>query len=439
MTEQSYIIIPGCCDLNRGDQALGWETRHIAEDAGFAGSYSILAETGEPIQQSKDEGYEVLVPVLEHPSRKFGEKNNIIYDKKTKVKWGFVALKDLIGSLMLLLAPCRALFMKFSHNQSVITTLQRFRQADAIFMKGGGLIQSHGGLMSTYATYYRLYHIFLAECMGKPVYILPNSFGPFEGPCVKWMVRKAFSRCSIVTARERKSQEVVKRDLGMDIPLFPDLAFYLRDEGITRNELCQRMSINPEMKIVALTMRPYRFPYSPDPRESYEKFKREMRAFILWLHAQGYMPLLVEHTFAITSHENDGECIRDVIEGLPEDMYRVLSDHSMNCRQLKKVYGCCDYIVGTRFHSMIFSLCNEVPGIAISYDGYKSIGIMRDMNLSEYVIDIADVTDSRLESMFCEIVNNESQIKDNIRVYIRKANDERSRLIELMRSKKGDE
>lgn len=436
MIKQRYIIIPGCCDLNRGDQALGWETRHIAEDAGFVGDYSILAETGEPIQQSQDEGYEILVPVLEHPSRKFTNKDNIVYDKKTKIRWGLVALKDLIGSLLLLFAPCRALFTKFSHNRSAVTTLQRFQQVEAVFMKGGGLIQSHGGLLSTYATYYRLYHIFLAERMGKPVYILPNSFGPFEGPCVRWMVRKAFAGCNLVTARERKSQEVVKHDLGIDIPLFPDLAFYLRDDGITRKELCQRMKINPQKKIVALTMRPYRFPSSPNPKESYEKFKQEMRTFILWLHAQGYMPLLIEHTFAITSHENDGECIKDVIEGLPDNAYRVLSDHSMNCRQLKKVYGCCDYIVGTRFHSMIFSLCNEVPGIAISYDGYKSIGIMKDMNLSEYVIDIADVTDSRLETMFRKVVDNETQIKNNIREYIKKANDERSQLIALMRDRK---
>ena len=60
-------------------------------------------------------------------------------------------------------------------------TLNRFKEAEAIFMKGGGLIQSHGGLVSTYATYYRIYHILLAHSLNKPVYIMPNSFRPLKG------------------------------------------------------------------------------------------------------------------------------------------------------------------------------------------------------------------------------------------------------------------
>lgn len=432
---KKYIIIPGCCDLNRGDQALGWETRRIAEDAGYVGDYSILAETGEPIQQSQNEGYEILRPVLEHPSRKFSNKDNIVYDKKTKVEWGLVALTDLIGSLLLLCFPFRKLYELFSKNNNIVATLKRYEEADAIFMKGGGLIQSHGGLLSTYATYYRLYHIYLALALHKPVFILPNSFGPFEGPGVKWMVKKAFKGCTLVTAREEKSQNVVKQVLGLQIPLFPDLAFYLKSEGITRDQLCERLNIDPSDIIVAITVRPYRFPDSTDPVKSYETFKVEMRHFICWLREQGYMPLLVEHTFAITTHENDGECIKDVIQGLDKSSYRVLSDHSMNCRALKQVYGCCDYIIGTRFHSMIFSLSNMVPGIAISYDGYKSIGIMRDMNLSNYVINIGDVSASKLESMFQDVVKNQDSIKNNIRQYINKAYDERKKLIGLLEKK----
>ena len=29
--DKKYIIIPGCSDLNRGDQALVWETKRLAE------------------------------------------------------------------------------------------------------------------------------------------------------------------------------------------------------------------------------------------------------------------------------------------------------------------------------------------------------------------------------------------------------------------------
>ena len=271
--------------------------------------------------------------------------------------------------------------------------------------------------------------------MKKPVYILPNSFGPFEGPGVKYMVKKALSKCKMVTAREQRSVDAVKKDLNMNIALFPDLAFFLENGNVKREDLLKKFIIPGDIKIVAITMRPYRFPNSANPLEAYTVFKNEFRGFIEWLYQAGYMPLIIEHTFAITSHENDGDCIADVIDGLSADSYRLLSDRTMNCRELKSVYGCCDYIVGTRFHSLVFSLSNGVPGIAISYDGYKSIGIMRDMGLEEFVLDISDVRASTLEQKFETMVDNSRDIKRKISNYIYVANMERKELVSLMEIK----
>lgn len=431
---RKYIIIPGCCDLNRGDQALGWETARIAQDAGFIGQYAILAERGEPVEQSIKEGYKIIVPALEHPSRKFHNKNNIIYHKSTKIKWGLVAVKDFLHSVLILKSKrYRQYTVIHSVDSKYVETLKTFQNADAVFMKGGGLIQSHGGIISTYATYYRLYHIFLAQSLNKPVYILPNSFGPFEGPFVKLMVKRAFNKCRFISAREEKTQEVVKKELGIQIPCYPDLAFYLENGTITRQYIVEHFNIPSNKKIVAVTMRPYRFPNEKNPEMAYRVFKNEMRKLIFWLAENRFMPLIVEHTFAITTHENDGDCIKDVVKGLDKNLYRLFSDRTMDCRQLKSLYASCDYIIGTRFHSLIFSLSNMVPGIAISYDGFKSIGIMKDMNLGEYVIDIKDVTAQKLEDKLKKIIDNQEEIKNNIRNYIQFANEKRNQLVKELK------
>ncbi len=214
---------------------------------------------------------------------------------------------------------------------------------------------------------------------------------------------------------------------------YPDLAFYLENGTITKQYLIEYFDIPLDKKIVAITMRPYRFPDKKDPETAYKVFQNEMKKFICWLAKHNYMPLIVEHTFAITSHENDGDCIKEVINGLDEKIYRLLSDRSMNCRQLKSVYGSCDYIIGTRFHSLIFSLSNKVPGIAISYDGYKSVGIMQDIGLGEYVLDINDVTARELENKFERLIANQQEIENNIKKYIQFANKERNRLIKELK------
>ena len=97
-----YIIIPGCSDLNRGDQALVWETKRVAEDAGFKGDYYLTSEKNEPVSQSQQFGLNIISPILEHPSRFFDNKNNVNYSPLLKFKWGVVASFDLVISLLFL-------------------------------------------------------------------------------------------------------------------------------------------------------------------------------------------------------------------------------------------------------------------------------------------------------------------------------------------------
>ena len=99
--DKSVIIIPGCNDLNRGDQALGWETARIAKDAGFDGECFLMSEKNEPTKQSIKEGFKIIRPILEHPSRYSKERNNIKYSFIHKLKWGFIALFDFLKSFLI--------------------------------------------------------------------------------------------------------------------------------------------------------------------------------------------------------------------------------------------------------------------------------------------------------------------------------------------------
>ena len=59
--------------------------------------------------------------------------------------------------------------------------------------------------------------------------------------------------------------------------------------------------------------------------------------------------------------------------------------------ELKAMYGELDMLVGTRFHSVIFALTAGVPCIGIAYE-HKTRGIMRELGLERWVIDIEAVT-----------------------------------------------
>lgn len=422
-----YLIVPGCSDLNRGDQALVWETKRLAEECGFEGKYYLTSEQNEPVEQSEKKDLEIVYPILEHPSRKFKSKQNIKYTKTLKVKWGIVALFDLIKGLLILANGTRKIVKKFSSKEK-IKAIEVIEQVDAVFMKGGGILQTYGGLSSTYSMYFWVYPLLLAHKLKKPIYIMPNSFGPFEGPFVKKIARMALNNCKVLTARESFSQETLKNQLGLMSFNYADLAFELPRANLDKNAVFKKFNLPSDKKMVALTMRPYRFPDSEDPEKAYSVFKREMADFISWLYENGYMPVIIEHTLAVNAHENDGACIQDVVAMLGKDEYRVISEPAYNCEDLKFVYSLFQYIVGTRFHSMIFSFGSNVPGIAISYTGNKSIGIMHDMKLDDYVMDINEVTAEKLKRKFIQLLNEEATVKQKIQDYRKVASDSRDKL-----------
>ncbi|MCI9572760.1 MAG: hypothetical protein HFH97_09150 [Lachnospiraceae bacterium] len=425
---KKYMIISGCSDLNRGDQALVWETKRLAEESGFIGQYYLTSERNEPVEQSKRKGINIISPILEHPSRRYKNKGNINYSLVLKIKWGVVSAFDLLESLLVLGNFTRNIIKKIlsiKKRQSI----EIIEQADAVFMKGGGLLQTYGGLSSTYSMYFWVFPILLAHNLKKPVYVMPNSFGPLKGPFVKKIAYSALSKCKIISSRETLSQKTIEEQLGLEIENYPDLAFELPKAMLDKNSVFEKYYLPNNRKLVAITMRPYRFPRSDNPELAYITFKNEMSFFIEWLYNRGYMPVIVEHTLAVNTHENDGDCIRDVISKIDKEQYRFISDLKYDCQDLKCIYSYCQYIVGTRFHSLIFAFGSNVPGIAISYTGNKAIGIMHDMGLDDYVVDISEVTAQLLEEKFNRLVRNEDIVKEKIVHYRNEALERRKMLI----------
>lgn len=433
--KKKYIIIPNCSDLNRGDQALVWETKRIAEEAGYIGDYYVTVEDNEPVEQSIRHGFKPISMVLKHPSRFFKHNDNITYSLSLKIKWGGVALVDFITSLMLLFPFMRWIIIPLLGKRRK-ESIRVFRDSDALFIKGGGFIHFYGGLTSLYYAYFSLFHIYFAGSLHKKIFMLPNSIGPFEGVGVKWLVKKALKKCDLITIRETLSQEMLRNELGLSFPFYPDLALYLSNSKHSKFDLIKKYDIPDGRKLVAITMRPHRFPQSKNPQEDYVKFKREMANFIEYLYQAGYMPMPIDHTLAINTNENDAICINEVTKFVTPGHFFYFSDTSLNCKELKSIYSICDYIVGTRFHSVIFSFANHIPGIAIRYTGNKAQGIMRDFGLSDYVIDIKDLTCSNLINMFDKMIKNEDEIKNKIDDYLKFATEARLKLIDELKNNK---
>ncbi|RKQ34281.1 polysaccharide pyruvyl transferase family protein [Oceanobacillus halophilus] len=410
---KKYVILPSSGDLNRGDQALVWETMGIAKKAGCKGKFYMLAQKKSLAKQSHKIGIEVLLPILKHPSRKFKSKENNQYNKALILKWGSVALLDLLKSLFLLTSITRMLISPFL-SKSEKETLNILKESDACFVKGGGFIHSSGKLTDSYTVYFQLFHVLLAQSLGKPVFVMPNSFGPFDGIGIAWLVRKVLNRSKVVTVRESISKKMLT-EIGVDSQQFPDLGFALEKNERDNSEVIDLREQYPGRKLVAITARPYRFPRSSDPAKKYQEYLDGIVKFSKWLYENNYLPVFIEHTLSETTHEDDGTCISQIVSKLNTGEYSLISNVEYTCRDLKSIYSDFDFVVGTRFHSVIFALSEGIPSIAITYGGNKGQGIMHDLGIGQYAISISEFGAEKAISTISKLNENDQDIRSHLK------------------------
>lgn len=402
-----YIILPDCSDYNRGDQALIWETVRIAKDAGFVGDYYMQSDASFDCSQSMEEGIATFEPILKHPSRNNSD-NNVNY-KSVLLRWGLTAIFDLCVSLFVLFVskyPCFHFLLRKKTRQ----TIDLYRNSGAAFVKGGGFIHSFGGPTAFYFIYYHLYPLYLANRLGVPIYVMPNSFGPVDGFLCKWQVNRALRKCKIIYCRENVSYKYMTKHFP-DIEFKESFDFGLYLQSKERN---LTLALPQNKQKVAITVRPYRFPEHVNGDELYRNYILQIAEFCKYLISQNYHIVLVQHTLAQNAHEDDLHAAKEISALLPADGYEIFADETFNCREMKYLYSHFDYIVGTRFHSVIFSMMEGVPPLAIAYGGNKTRGIMSDLGLSEYVIGIDEVTKDKMIEIFECIVRSRTEVYNKL-------------------------
>ena len=209
--KHKVIIIPSNTDLNRGDQALVWESIRLIEDvygkekvecllmADLNSSVSYLQN-----RQTAKLGYKFIDTILKHPGRKFSHKegDSKSYTRLTLVQWGIQAIMDYVR--------VRPLMSKYSFFRKIgeifltkngKNTLREIQNADAIFVKGGGFIHSYGSITDSYFIFYLTNTLRIAQAYKKKVIMLPNSIGPLINPIARRIAKKTLDKCTLVTVR----------------------------------------------------------------------------------------------------------------------------------------------------------------------------------------------------------------------------------------------
>ncbi len=305
--------------------------------------------------------------------------------------------------------------------QQVRALLQAYFDADVVISAAGNFLYTSGRLGISFLL--ALFTIFYAQLAGKPTYTLPQTLGPIRRRHENWLAKQVLSRMRLVLVRDPISHQVWK-DWAVPYPqglLHPDLAFAQpvsprRQEAV---ELLERSGLkldgqHPRMGVTAIQWGAQSRAF--DRQSQYEKAL--ISAIRDFLQSPGRQVVLFSQVHGPTPPEDDRLAARRIMSALGDQAKGVfLVDQPLSASVLKAAYGQMDLFLGTRLHSNIFALTEGVPVVAIGYQ-YKTRGIMRMLDLEEWVLDIEQVAGENLLHLVREAWAAREQTRSHIRTVL---------------------
>jgi colanic acid/amylovoran biosynthesis protein len=286
-------------------------------------------------------------------------------------------------------APKRArAFLRSRLRGELAAEVQAAATSDLVVSTGGGYMYARGGLGGYQNLLFVLFPLVIAEREGVPLILAPQSYGPFATRLQRALVRRVLERALLVLAREETSVELLVAAGVAAAAITPavDSGFAFRTHETS--SLRADFGVAPSEMLIGMTARAW---LPPDAQTAYE---RALAATIDHLQADGTRRVvLIPQVMTNDLTDDDRIVQRRIAAHCVTEPLRVeaLRDHY----ELMALYRELDLLIGTRFHSVIFSLISGVPCVGIAYE-HKTRGIMRELDLEQWVIDIEAVTPAAL-------------------------------------------
>jgi len=313
----------------------------------------------------------------------------------------------MLKSLVLLITKQPIILSAF-YTKNEIEGINKFIDSDIILSKGGSYLTAQNtSLRQSLSLISLLYPFFLSRRYKKKIVIFSQSLGPIKGKFNQWITKVALSKIDACYLREKVCVETYKEisNIGevIGFKYIPDSAFSLSlDKKYSEFDL----PINSSFFNVGFTLVDHAFKYISSDKDrlcKIEIYKNAVvKSMIHLIEDKNAYIHIFPQVISDNSHlgHSDVKISKEVEQTLSQLGYadRVkYYYYDFNSMQLKNMYSNMDIFIGTRLHSVIFSLSCNVPSINIAYHGTKSQGILSGIEgFEELVLSIDTLTEDIL-------------------------------------------
>jgi colanic acid/amylovoran biosynthesis protein len=261
-----------------------------------------------------------------------------------------------------------------------------YAEADLVIAVGGGYLRGQRDLTSIYNLMLLTHPTFVSAALGKPTALYAQSFGPFYHKFEERLMRYVCDHnVSTIITREQISKDLLEK-IGVTFPIVKSVDVGFLFTAPKPVDLRKMLKAKPKQLIVGITVRAW---MQPEKQAKYEQAIASLADHLVTTYDAKVV--FIPQVTAAFHNDDDREVGKRVRKLIKHKNGVEVLTKNYDHHEIKALYSDLDYIVGTRFHSIIFSLTAYVPALAIEYE-HKTSGIMKDLGLNDWWVRIEDVS-----------------------------------------------
>ncbi len=241
-----------------------------------------------------------------------------------------------------------------------------------------------------------------AHAFDIPVYVMPQSFGPFDfkgeaGQHIDKRIRQLFPKIKVVCAREKEGFDAMTTIYGLNnVQLLPDLVLNSKSVDLKSIFKYEQALVVPDVNEAAVAVIPNsRNIEVGDANEVYAKYK-----------------LMIDHILKtgrnvyILKHSGLDTNICKNLKALFADNDKVvLLKQEMNCLEFNEFVKKMDFLIASRFHSIVHAYKNGIPCIALGW-AVKYHDLLSMFGQEQYMFDVRNAESTEQICAAIELMNN---------------------------------
>lgn len=300
--------------------------------------------------------------------------------EKERLQYAF----DFMGWYPIKFARCQhnlplRLLCKFRNGSELAQCEAIYKNCDAMIDISGYALGSNWSLQNNRRY---LNHLEFARAFDVPVYLMSQSFGPFEfgeaHPGIDERCRKLLPSCRTILAREQEGYDALVNTYDLtNVQMAPDVV--LNNKGI---ELANIFKTIPDMNLPEIEH--CSIAVIPNGRSLAAGNSEE----VLELYGAAIRRGLQQKKTVYLLHHatSDAKICKQLKTLFPEEKVVVL-EQEFSCLEFNELVKNFDYLVASRFHSIVHAFKNGIPCIALGW-AKKYEDLLNQFGQSKYLFDV---------------------------------------------------